>query len=75
MAAGAPSRAWGWATRRGAGTVVAALAIGMLESLAAGYLDPVLGGGFSGVASYVVLIAMLFARPYGLFGRADVERI
>jgi branched-chain amino acid transport system permease protein len=58
-----------------AGTVVAALAIGMLESLAAGYLDPLLGGGFSGVASYVVLIAMLFARPYGLFGRPDVERI
>jgi branched-chain amino acid transport system permease protein len=57
-----------------AGTVVAALAIGTLESLAAGYLDPVVGG-FSGVSSYLVLIAMLCVRPYGLFGRADVERI
>ncbi|MFI5325021.1 MAG: branched-chain amino acid ABC transporter permease [Candidatus Rokuibacteriota bacterium] len=57
------------------GTVVAALAIGVLESLAAGYLDPVVGGGFSSVASYLALIAMLFARPYGMFGRPAVERI
>ena len=57
------------------GTVIGALAIGVLESLAAGYLDPLVGGGFSGVTSYLVLIAMLFARPSGLFGRPDVERI
>ena len=47
----------------------------VLESLAAGYLDPLLGGGFSNVAAYLVLIAMLFVRPYGLFGRADVARV
>jgi len=57
-----------------AGTIVAALAIGTLESLSAGYLDPVVGGS-SGVISYLVLIVMLCVRPYGLFGRADVERI
>jgi branched-chain amino acid transport system permease protein len=57
------------------GTIVAALAIGVLESLAAGYLDPFVGGGFSSVASYLALIAMLFARPYGLFGRPAIERI
>jgi branched-chain amino acid transport system permease protein len=57
------------------GTIVGALAIGVLESLAAGYLDPIVGGGFSGVSSYLVLIAMLFARPYGMFGRPHVERI
>jgi branched-chain amino acid transport system permease protein len=57
------------------GTIVGAFAIGILESLAAGYLDPVVGGGFSAVVSYLVLIAMLFARPYGVFGRPDVERI
>ncbi len=57
------------------GTIVAALAIGVLESLAAGYLDPFVGGGFSSVASYLALIAMLFARPYGMFGRPAVERI
>ena len=48
---------------------------GVLESLAAGYLDPLLGGGFSNVAAYLVLIAMLFVRPHGLFGRAAVARV
>jgi len=45
------------------------------ESLAAGYLDPLLGGGFSNIASYLVLLAALFVRPYGLFGRPDVRRV
>jgi len=58
-----------------AGTIVGALAVGMLESLAAGYLDPPLGGGFSNIASYLVLVAALFVRPYGLFGRPDVRRV
>ena len=58
------------------GTIVGAVALGVLESLAAGYLDPLVGGGFSNVASYLVLVAMLFARPYGvLFGRPDVARV
>jgi branched-chain amino acid transport system permease protein len=58
-----------------AGALVGALLIGVLESLAAGYLDPLLGGGFASVASYAVLIAMLFARPHGLFGRPRIERV
>lgn len=57
------------------GTIVGALLVGVLESLAAGYLDPWLGGGFSTIASYLALIAVLFVRPYGLFGRADVVRV
>ena len=58
-----------------AGTVVGAIVIGVLESVAAGYLDPIMGGGFSHVASYLVLLAALFVRPHGLFGRPDVERV
>ena len=58
-----------------AGTIVGALAVGVLESLAAGYLDPPLGGGFSNIASYLVLLAALFVRPYGLFGRPNVRRV
>jgi len=57
------------------GTIAGAILVGVLESLAAGYVDPWLGGGFSNVAAYLVLIAMLFARPFGLFGRADVVRV
>jgi branched-chain amino acid transport system permease protein len=57
------------------GTIVGAIAIGVLEAPAAGYLDPIVGGGFSSIASYLVLIAVLFARPHGLFGRPVVERV
>jgi len=57
------------------GTLVAAVLIGVLESLTAGYMDPVLGAGFGNVASHAALIAMLFARPHGLFGRPDVARV
>jgi branched-chain amino acid transport system permease protein len=57
------------------GTIVSAVAMGVLESLTVGYLDPILGTGFSTVISYVVLLAVLLVRPYGLFGRPAVERI
>jgi branched-chain amino acid transport system permease protein len=57
------------------GTIVGAIAVGLLESLAAGYVDPQLGGGFSTIASYLVLLAVLFVRPRGLFGRPAVERV
>jgi branched-chain amino acid transport system permease protein len=57
------------------GAIVGAVLIGMLETLTAAYLAPAIGGGVSTVASHLVLIAMLFARPYGLFGRARVARV
>lgn len=57
------------------GTIVAAIALGVIESLTAGYVDPIVGGGFSHVASYLVLVAALFVRPYGVFGRPDVARV
>lgn len=58
-----------------AGTIVAAILVGVLEGLAAGYLDAYLGSGFGGIASYLVLIVVLLARPYGLFGRGQPERV
>jgi branched-chain amino acid transport system permease protein len=57
------------------GTIAGAVVVGVLESLAAGYVDPWLGGGFSDIAAYLVLIAVLFVRPFGLFGRTDVVRV
>jgi branched-chain amino acid transport system permease protein len=57
------------------GSIVGAVAIGVLESLTAGYVDPVLGAGFSSVAPYVLLLGVLFVRPYGLFGRPDARRV
>ena len=57
------------------GTIVGAVLVGVLESLAAAYLDPLLGGGFSTIAAYLVLVAMLFIRPSGLLGHPPVERV
>jgi len=57
------------------GSIVGAVAIGVLESLTAGYVDPVLGAGFSSVAPYVLLLGVLFVRPYGIFGRPDARRV
>jgi branched-chain amino acid transport system permease protein len=58
-----------------AGTIVAAIAIGIFESLANGYLDEQLGSGFGGIAPYILLLAMLMLRPHGLFGRPRIERV
>ena len=57
------------------GTLLGALLVGTLESVAAGYLDPLLGGGFSSIAAYLVLLGVLFLRPYGLLGRPDIARV
>jgi branched-chain amino acid transport system permease protein len=56
-------------------TIVAALLVGVLESLVAGYVDPLLGAGFSTIAPFVLIIVVLFTRPHGLLGSADVRRV
>jgi branched-chain amino acid transport system permease protein len=57
------------------GAIVGGMIIGVLESLGAGYLDSRVGGGFGNIASYLLLIGMLVARPSGLFGRPRIERV
>ena len=57
------------------GTLIAALIVGIVESLAAGYLGPLLGYGVGGIAASVLLLAVLLVRPHGLFGRARAERV
>ena len=57
-----------------AGVIVGAMLIGWIEAIAAGYVDPMMGGGFSHVTAYLLLIAMLLVRPWGLFGREAIDR-
>jgi branched-chain amino acid transport system permease protein len=57
------------------GTIIGAMIIGLLESLSAGYLDQRIGGGFGTIASCLILIAVLFLRPQGLFGQAYAGRV
>ena len=58
------------------GAIVAGIILGMLENVAAGYLDPLLpGGGLANVFPFIVMIIVLIFRPYGLFGLVTIERI
>ena len=47
----------------------------MVENLAAGYLDPLVGGGTKDFAPYLLMIVMLMIRPYGIFGKRRIERV
>ncbi|MDX2158412.1 MAG: branched-chain amino acid ABC transporter permease [Hyphomicrobiaceae bacterium] len=57
------------------GAVVGGLIIGVVESVAAGYVDPLVGGGTKDFAPYVLMIVALMFKPYGLFGKRKIERI
>ncbi len=57
------------------GALIGGLIIGVVESLAAGYLDPYVGGGTKDFAPYVLMILVLMVRPYGMFGRRQIERV
>ena len=57
------------------GALVGGLIVGIVESLAAGYLDPYVGGGTKDFAPYLLMILMLMVRPYGIFGRRQIERV
>lgn len=47
------------------GAVIGGLALGLLESLSAGYLS----SAYKDVVAFVVLLLVLFIRPKGLFGK------
>jgi len=58
------------------GAVVGGILIGVLENLAGGFLDPYLtGGSVKEVVPFLVLLAILLVRPYGLFGTREIERL
>ena len=53
------------------GAVVGGLLLGLLEALAAGYLSST----YKDAVAFLVILAVLFALPTGLFGRAARERV
>jgi branched-chain amino acid transport system permease protein len=57
------------------GALVGGLIIGAVESVAAGYVDPYVGGGTKDFLPYVLMILALMVRPYGFFGREIIERV
>ena len=57
------------------GAIIGGLIVGIVENLAAGYIDPYVGGGTKDFAPYVLMILALMIRPYGIFGKRIIERV
>jgi branched-chain amino acid transport system permease protein len=57
------------------GAIIGGLIIGIVENVAAGYVDPWVGGGTKDFAPYVLMILALMIRPYGIFGKQIIERV
>jgi branched-chain amino acid transport system permease protein len=57
------------------GAIVGGLIVGIVENVAAGYIDPYVGGGTKDFAPYVLMIVALMIRPYGIFGKRIIERV
>ena len=53
------------------GAIVASLLIGWIEALGAGYL----GGKSRDVLPFVLVLAVLVFKPYGMFGTRTIERL
>ena len=61
-----------------AGAVVGGILLGLIESIASGYIGPltggVLGSHYSDIFAFIVLIIMLTLRPSGLLGERVADR-
>ncbi len=53
------------------GAVAGGLLLGLLEAFGAGYLS----SQYKDAIAFIVILAVLFAMPQGLFGRASIERV
>ncbi|MBC7141786.1 MAG: branched-chain amino acid ABC transporter permease, partial [Rhodobacteraceae bacterium] len=58
-----------------AGVLVGSLLVGILGSVIPGYLDSIVGGGTRDVVTSLIILLTIMLRPFGIFGREDIERI
>jgi len=57
------------------GAIIAGPIIGLAENLGGGYLTPLTWPGVKDVIPYIIIIIVMFLKPYGLFGEVRIERI
>jgi len=53
------------------GALVGGLAIGLIEALTAGYIS----SNYKEAATFIVILAVLFVMPNGIFGRSTTDRV
>jgi branched-chain amino acid transport system permease protein len=57
------------------GALLAGILLGIVEGVAASFLDPLLGAASRDLVDAAMLILTILLRPHGLYGRHDIERI
>jgi len=57
------------------GAIIAGPIIGLAENLGEGYLTPLTWPGIREVIPFIIIIIVLFVKPFGLFGEERIERI
>jgi branched-chain amino acid transport system permease protein len=57
------------------GAMVAGPIIGLAENIGGGYLTPLTWPGVKDVIPFIIIIIVMFLKPYGLFGEERIERI
>ena len=57
------------------GAIIAGPLIGLAETIGGGYLTPLTWPGVREVIPFIIIIIVMFLKPYGLFGERRIERI
>jgi len=57
------------------GAMIAGPIIGLAENVGGGYLTPLTWPGVKDIIPFVIIVIVMFLKPYGLFGEERIERI
>jgi branched-chain amino acid transport system permease protein len=57
------------------GAIVGGIIIGLAENLGGGYLSGIFWPGIKDIIPFIIILVVLFIKPYGLFGEVRIERI
>ncbi len=57
------------------GAMIAGPIIGLAQTVGGGYLTPLTWPGVNEVIPFIIIIIVMFIKPYGLFGEQRIERI
>ena len=58
-----------------AGVLLAGLIVGTIQGLVTAYVDPIVGGAVGSVFPFLIMLAILFIRPTGMFGWKIIQRV
>lgn len=57
------------------GAMIAGPIVGLSETIGSGYLTPLTWPGIREVIPFIIIVIVMFIKPYGLFGEERIERI